>query len=261
MSQVLNYKNVFLVRDGKQNLAGFDWRVLGSERWIVLGPNGAGKSTILGLAACTLFPTSGEVEVLGEKLGKVNVFDMRSRIGLASTQTERQLPKSETVYDAVITAAHSVSGRWKEEYEQVDERQAERSLGDFGLLDLKDRRLHTLSDGERRRVIIARAVMTDPELLLLDEPTSNLDLGARERLVRLLGEYAQSPYAPAMVMVTHHVEDIPPGFTHLLLLDAHGHDVAQGPIAETLTADNLEKAFGMRFEVIENDGRYQAIAK
>ena len=197
--------------------------------------------------------------ILDERLGRTDVFELRPRIGFASSAMARRVPPEETVLDVVLTAAFSVLGRWNEKYETIDERRARRVLGEWKLDHLADRTFGTLSDGEQKRVQIARAVMTDPELLLLDEPTASLDLGAREELLGLLGGYAQAPTTPAMVMVTHHVEEIPVGFTHVLLL-RDGADVAAGPVEETLTAQNLSDTFGMPIALSVEDGRYAARA-
>jgi len=197
--------------------------------------------------------------VLDSTLGRVDIFELRNRIGLAANATARRIPASETVRNVVLTAAYGVEGRWKESYDDIDIRQAERILGEWDLSGIADHRFGTLSDGERKRAMIARAVMTDPEMLLLDEPSASLDLGARERLLQLLSGYAQSSSSPAMIMVTHHVEEIPPGFTHALLL-RDGSVQAAGPLDETLTAENLERTFGMPFELTRHDGRFAAVA-
>jgi len=187
------------------------------------------------------------------------VFELRPRIGFASTALARRVPRDERVLDVVLTAAYSVTGRWNEQYEDLDIRRAQRVLGEWKLGHLEGRRFGELSDGEQKRVQIARAVMTDPELLLLDEPAASLDLGAREELVQLLGGYASSPFAPGIVMVTHHVEEIPRGFTHALLL-SQGRAVAAGPIGEVLTSERLSETFGLSLEVSETDGRFAARA-
>ena len=206
-----------------------------------------------------MHPTSGAVTVLGETLGRTDVFELRPRIGFASSAMAKRVPRDETVLNTVLTAAYSVLGRWNENYEDIDERRALRVLGDWRLDHLADRTFGTLSDGEQKRVQIARAVMTDPELLLLDEPTASLDLGSREELLALLSGYASSPTTPAMLMVTHHVEEIPVGFTHVLLM-REGRIVAAGPIAETLTADTLTETFGMPIVLSSDEGRYAARA-
>ncbi len=259
MPQVLDFTDVVVRRNARNIVDGVDWSVSGDQRWVVLGSNGAGKTTILQLAASLLHPTSGSVEILGERLGRTDVFELRPRIGFASSAMARRVPPTETVLDVVLTAAFSVVGRWREDYEDIDERRAMRVLSEWKLDALADRTFGTLSDGEQKRVQIARAVMTDPELLLLDEPTASLDLGAREELLGLLGGYAQAPTTPAMIMVTHHVEEIPVGFTHVLLL-RDGGVVAAGPLGETLTADNLTAAFGTPIALTEIDGRYAARA-
>jgi iron complex transport system ATP-binding protein len=171
----------------------------------------------------------------------------------------KRIPPEETVLDVVLTAAYSVTGRWSEQYEDIDVRRAQRVLTEWHLDHLADRRFGNLSDGEQKRVQIARAVMTDPELLLLDEPAGSLDLGAREELVQLLGGYASAPAAPGMVMVTHHVEEIPVGFTHALLL-REGSVVASGPIDDTITSESIGETFGLPVHIEERQGRFTARA-
>ncbi len=261
MVRVLELSDVSVVREGNTILDHLDWTVESDERWVVLGPNGAGKTTLLNIISAGMHPSSGVAQVLGERLGKVDVFDLRPRIGFASTAMARRIPDDETVFDVVLTAAYSVTGRWNEEYEDVDSRRAERVMREWHLESLRDRRFGTLSDGEQKRVQIGRSVMTDPELLLLDEPAASLDLGAREELVRLLGEYASTSEAPGMIMVTHHVEEIPAGFTHALLL-AGGRVHAAGPIAEVITGERLSEAFGLPLVVsTSEDGRFAARAQ
>ncbi len=259
MPQVLEFADVVVTRNARDIVDHLDWSVSDDQRWVILGPNGAGKTTLLQLADTLVHPTSGTVEVLGETLGRTDVFELRPRIGFASSAMARRIPAEETVLDVVLTAAYSVTGRWREEYEDIDERRALRVLAEWRLDGLADRTFGTLSDGEQKRVQIARAVMTDPELLLLDEPTASLDLGAREELLGLLGGYAQAPSTPAMVMVTHHVEEIPIGFTHVLLL-REGKTVAAGPLGETLTAEALTETFGAPIVLTEDAGRYAARA-
>ncbi|MET0807075.1 MAG: ABC transporter ATP-binding protein [Lacisediminihabitans sp.] len=259
MARVLQFSDVSVVRDGTTILDSLNWTVDSDERWVILGPNGAGKTTLLQLAAAQGHPSSGTVEILDTTLGSADLFDLRPRIGFASTAMARRIPKNETVLDVVLTAAYSVTGRWNESYEDVDTRRAQRVLAEWKLTALEGRRFGDLSDGEQKRVQIARSVMTDPELLLLDEPAASLDLGAREELLQLLSGYAQAPKAPAIIMVTHHVEEIPLGFTHALLL-ADGRVTASGPIREVITAENLGTTFGLALELDENDGRFSAHA-
>ncbi|HEY5224846.1 MAG TPA: ABC transporter ATP-binding protein [Microbacteriaceae bacterium] len=258
-SRVLQLTSVSIVRDGNTILDSVDWAVDSDQRWVILGPNGAGKTTLLQLAAAAIHPTTGLSEVLEEEIGAVDLFELRPRIGFASSALARRIPAGETVLNVVLTAAYSVTGRWNEEYEDIDIRRARRVLAEWKLDHLADRRFGALSDGEQKRVQIARAVMTDPEILLLDEPAASLDLGAREELVQLLGGYASDPGSPAIVLVTHHVEEIPLGFTHVMLL-ADGGIVAAGPIGETLTSENLTEAFGLPITLTESDARFSARA-
>jgi iron complex transport system ATP-binding protein len=256
---VIAVDSVTVNRGGTALVHDVTWRVELDERWVVLGPNGAGKTTLLNLASARLYPTRGTVHVLGERLGRVDVHELRTRIGLSSATLADRLPPDETVRDVVVTASYSVVGRWRERYDEMDVRRASALLEQLGMGALADRRYGTLSEGERKRTQIARALMTDPELLLLDEPAAGLDLGGREDLVRRLGELAADPDAPAMVLVTHHVEEIPAGFTHALLL-REGGIVAQGLLRDTITADNLSKTFGVPLALTVVDGRYAARA-
>jgi iron complex transport system ATP-binding protein len=225
----------------------------------VLGPNGAGKTTLLQLASSLLHPSSGSATVLDERLGSSDVFELRPRIGFASTALARRIPQDERVLDVVMTSAHAVTGRWRESYDDVDVRRAQRVLREWRLEAFEDRHFGSLSDGEQKRVQIARAIMTDPELLLLDEPAASLDLGAREELLQLLGAYASSSQSPAMVMVTHHVEEIPAGFTHALLL-TEGRMTASGPLDEVITSEQLTSAFGLELVVHREGDRFTARA-
>jgi len=255
----LEFADVTLIRSGQRLLDTVSWLVEEDERWVVLGPNGAGKTTLLSIAAAQAHPTSGYAEVLGEMLGSVDVFELRPRIGLASALLAERIPADERVRDLVLTAAYAVVGRWRETYQGMDEEQADALLHRMGVGHLSRRTYGTLSEGERKRAQIARALMTDPELLLLDEPAAGLDLGARERLVATLDGLARDPYAPAMVLVTHHVEEIPPSMTHALLL-RDGRVVAAGPVEQALTADTLSDCFGIPLHVERRDGRFSARA-
>ncbi len=260
MSDVLALAGVSVVRGRTTILDDVSWEVEEGQRWVVLGPNGAGKTTLLQLAAARIHPTSGVVGVLGEVLGTVDVFELRPRIGLSSAALADRIPPREIVGNVVVTASYGVVGRWREAYDRLDESRAYELLEALGASHLADRRFGSLSEGERKRVQIARALMTDPELMLLDEPAAGLDLGGREDLVRRLGELAADLYAPALVLVTHHVEEIPPNFTDVLLL-REGRVVAQGPIEITLTAANLEATFGMPLELEQRGQRFAARAR
>lgn len=252
MSDVLALADVSVVRSGKALLNRVSWEVEEGERWVVLGPNGAGKTTLLQIASARMHPTTGVAGVLEEVLGAVDVFELRPRIGLASASIAERIPAGEVVRDVVVTASYGIVGRWNESYDELDYARAVELLEALGADHLSDRRYGTLSEGERKRVQIARALMTDPELLLLDEPAAGLDLGGREDLLARLSALAQDTDAPALVLVTHHVEEIPPGFTDVLLL-RDGAVVAAGPIETTLTAENLSTTFGMPLTLEQHD--------
>ncbi|MGA8845242.1 MAG: ABC transporter ATP-binding protein [Nocardioides sp.] len=257
MAAVLEFSDVTVRRGGALLLDRITWVVREGERWVILGPNGAGKTTLLQVAAAQLHPSGGSAGVLGELLGSVDVFELRPRIGLTSAALADRLPRHELVRDVVISASYGVLGRWREEYDDLDHRRADDLLVEVGVQHLADRTFGTLSEGERKRVQVARALMTDPELLLLDEPAAGLDLGGREDLVSTLSTLAYDPHSPATVLVSHHVEEIPPGFTHALLL-RQGRVVAQGPVDEVLTEPSLSAAFGMPLRLTHADGRYAA---
>jgi len=238
-------------------LDSVDWTVELDERWVVLGPNGAGKTTLLRLAAADIHPTRGVVEVLGSRMGRVDVFELRTRIGLSSAALGLRVPPDELVRDVVISAGYAVIGRWRERYDPLDAARADALLAALGMRGLGARPYGTLSEGERKRALIARALMTDPELLLLDEPTAGLDLGGREDLVARLSLLANDPEAPASVLVTHHVEEIPPGYSHGLLL-RQGQVVAAGLLDDVLTDENLSATFGLPLAVQRRRGRFTA---
>ncbi len=250
---VIAFEGVAVRRNTATLLHDIDWNVELDERWVVLGPNGAGKTTLLQIAAAQMHPTEGRVNLLGEQLGQVDVFDLRPRIGLSTAGTAGRIPPRERVVDAVVTSSYAVVGRFREQYGHPDESRARYLLEQVGCAPLADRPYGTLSEGERKRVQLARALMSNPELLLLDEPTAGLDLAGREDLLRRLTALAEDPDSPTMVLVTHHVEEIPPGFTHGLLL-SEGGIVAQGLIGDVLTPDNLSAAYKLPL-LIERAGR------
>ena len=259
MATALQFTDVSIVRDGNTILDRVSWTVEGDERWVILGPNGAGKTTLLQIAAALVHPSKGKAKLLDQTMGAVDIFDLRPRIGFVSSAMARRIPGDETVLNVVMTAAYSVTGRWNEVYEDIDVNRARRVLAEWKLGDFVDRKFGALSDGEQKRVLIARAVMTDPELLLLDEPAASLDLGSREELLGLLSGFASSKSSPAMVIVTHHVEEIPQGFTDALFL-AKGRVVAEGKLADVVTADVLSKTFGIPLELTSSNGRFAARA-
>lgn len=254
---LIDFRNVSLRRGGRTLVGPLDWAVELDERWVIIGPNGAGKTSLLRIAAASEHPSSGIAFVLGERLGRVDVSELRSRIGLSSSSLAQRIPDNEVVRDLVVSAGYSVLGRWRESYEDIDYRRALDMLESLGAEHLADRVYGTLSEGERKRVLIARALMTDPELLLLDEPAAGLDLGGREELVARLADLAADPDAPALVLVTHHVEEVPPGFSHCLLL-SEAQVIASGLLSDVLTAENLSAAFGQRIALDVVDGRYFA---
>ena len=260
MDAVLELADVTVRRGQATLIEGIDWTVEEDERWVVLGPNGAGKTTLLQVASAQIHPTSGVAGILGEVLGTVDVFELRPRIGLTSAALAEKIPRAERVHDVVVSASYGVLGRWREHYDRLDHSRAEELLTEVGASHLTDRTFGTLSEGERKRVQIARALMTDPELLLLDEPAAGLDLGGREDLVSTLSVLAMDEMSPATVLVSHHVEEIPPGFTHALLL-RQGKLVAAGPLEQVLTEDVVSTTFGMPLHVSQNDGRWAARRK
>ena len=259
MSLVLDLRDVSVVRDQKTIVGPLSWRVLAGERWVVLGPNGAGKSTLFALAGSLIHPTRGEVTILDSLMGRTDVFELRPRIGLTSNAIVDLIPAEETVLNVVMTSAYAIVGRWQESYDLWDESRALSLLTILGVRELKDRTFGTLSEGEKKRTLIARALMPNPELLLLDEPAAGLDLGGREDLLKRLNALAADPQSPATIIITHHVEEIPRGTTHCLLL-SEGLVVAQGPLSEVLTATNLSMAYDISIELNETDGRYFARA-
>lgn len=254
---LIDFAKVTLRRNGRLLVGPITWSVELDERWVIVGPNGAGKTSLLRIAAAMEHPSSGTAFILGERLGRVDMSELRARIGLSSASLAQRVPDDEIVRDLVVSAGYAVLGRWRERYDDVDYAQALDMLESVGGEHLADRTYGTLSEGERKRVLIARALMTDPELLLLDEPAAGLDLGGREELVARLSDLALDPDAPAMVLVTHHVEEIPPGFSHCLIL-SEGSVVAAGLLTDVLTADNLSAAFGQSIALDLIDGRYFA---
>jgi len=259
MSTAINLQNLSVVRDQKPILDSITFSATNDQRWVILGANGAGKTTLLRVCAAQIHPSAGSAEILNQRLGEVNVFELRTRIGFASSALAAQIPNSESVLNAVMTASYGVTGRWNEQYDEIDHRRALRVLAEWELSDFADRAFGTLSDGERKRVQIARSIMTDPELLLLDEPVASLDLAARELTLRLISGYAQSATAPAMAMVTQHLEEIPAGFTHALLLQ-DGKILARGEIGATITSESISETFRFPLQVSYQNGRFSAIS-
>jgi iron complex transport system ATP-binding protein len=257
---VVRMDDVTVRRGDSVLLHDLDWAVELDERWVVLGPNGAGKTTLLRLAGGELHPSAGTVHVLGERLGRTDLAELRTRVGLASPALGLRVPGDELVRDVVVSAGYGVLGRWREVYDSADTDRADALLDALGVKHLDRRAFGTLSDGERKRTLIARSLMTDPELLLLDEPAAGLDLGGREDLVARLSALALDPEAPASVLVTHHVEEIPRGYTHGLLL-REGGVVVSGLLDDVLTDEHLSATFGLPLVVQKRRGRYTAWAR
>lgn len=257
MAAVIELDGVGILRGQSWLLHDITWTVDESERWIIVGPNGAGKTTLMGIIAAQTHPTRGTATLLGAQMGMVDVFELRPRIGVAAATIARRIPPAEVVEDVVMSASYSVLGRGHETYDALDHARARDLMARMRVDGLADRTFGTLSEGEGKRVQIARALMTDPELLLLDEPGAGLDLAGRESLVDTLSELCLDEYAPATVLITHHVEEIPEGVTHALLL-RDGGIVAAGPIDEVLTDRWMTETFGLPLSIRHEDGRWSA---
>ena len=257
--EVLRLRGVGVRYDKSMLLRDIDWTVRSDESWVVIGPNGAGKTTLLQIAAALLMPTEGTAEILGERLDLADLQDLRTRIGFASAAVADRVPPAEKVIDLVLTASYGILGRNAEDYDSFDVTRAVELLDALGCAHLIRRRFATLSEGERKRVQIARSLMPDPELLLLDEPAAGLDLGGREDLLRRISLLAADPQAPMIVLVTHHVEEVPEGFTHAMLL-RKGTVLAAGPVLEVFTERNLSKCFGVPLLVERRAARWTARA-
>jgi len=229
MSDVLALAGVSVVRGDTVILDDVSWEVEEGQRWVVLGPNGAGKTTLLQLASARIHPTSGVVGILGEVLGTVDVFELRPRIGLASAALAERIPPRERVRDVVVTASYGVVGRWREAYDRMDEGRADELLEALGASHLANRHFGTLSEGERKRVQIARALMTDPELMLLDEPAAGLRYGEKQELSELLrGLRAEGL---SILLVEHDMEFVMGLVDRLVVMD-FGEKLAEGLPAE-----------------------------
>jgi iron complex transport system ATP-binding protein len=257
--EVLRLRGVAVSYEKSMLLRDVDWTVHSDESWVVIGPNGAGKTTLLQVAGGTLAPTAGTVEILGEAIEDADLADLQTRIGFASVAVADRVPSSEKVIDLVLTASYGIIGRGAESYDSFDLTRAVELLDALGCAHLIRRRFASLSEGERKRVQIARALMADPELLLLDEPAAGLDLGGREDLLRRISALATDSRAPVMVMVTHHVEEVPAGFTHAMLL-RRGAVLAAGPVHEVFTERNLSRCFGLPLRISRHGGRWSATA-
>ena len=256
----LRLTGVGVTRHGRDLLDGVDVAVAADERWVVLGPNGSGKTTLLRIADLVLFPTRGTVDVLGARIGTVDVRPLRARIGLASPAVADAVRPTITAEELVMSARSGALEPWWHRARADDRDVARAELARVDIGHLAEREFGTLSSGERQRVLVARSLVARPGLLLLDEPTAGLDLGARERLVTGLGRLASDPATPPMVLVTHHVEEIPPGTTSVLLL-REGRVLAAGDLGSTLTGEALSATFGLPLRVRHRRGRWSATAR
>ncbi|MFM1819103.1 MAG: hypothetical protein RIS61_701 [Actinomycetota bacterium] len=255
--RVIDLANVTVRRGANNILDGITWQVQEDQRWVIMGPNGAGKTTLMQICTGYLHPTTGQARILDKQLGKTDVRELRSRIGLSSAALNSFLPPEETVFNSVLTASYGITGRWRERYDEIDFQRTKQLLGDWGLTELAQRTVGTLSEGERKRVHIARALMADPEILILDEPAAGLDVAGREDLVARLANLAADPMSPTLILVTHHVEEIPPNFTHALLLsDAKVSSV--GLINDVIKSQPMSLAFKAPLEVEFGDDRWYA---
>jgi iron complex transport system ATP-binding protein len=260
MEPALRCSSVSLVLDGSRVLHEIDWEVRPNQRWVVLGPNGAGKTSLLRVASLYQHPSGGTVDVLGQRLGRTDVRTLRERIAFSSAALAARLEPVMSAIEVVMTARYAALAPWWHVYTDEDRARAVELLGHWRCEHLGAHRFSTLSAGERQRVLLARTLMNEPGLVLLDEPTAGLDVGGREELVGDLAIWAHDPAKPPLVLVTHHLEEVPPGFTHALVLK-DGGVLTAGPVRATVTSDVLSDAFGVRLDVEERDGRYTARAR
>lgn len=258
--EVLSLERVSFIRDGKKILDSVDFEVRAGQRWAVLGPNGCGKSTLLAICSMALHPSSGTVALLGETLGETDVRELRKRAGYASSALADSLRPAITALDAVISAKNTALETWWHKYEPSDYERGAELLAQQGLTAFGDRPFGTLSSGERQRVLLARALMTDPDVVLLDEPAAAMDLKGRESLIRALDTMAESSQDLAILLVTHHVEEIPRSFTHILMINS-GSVVAAGPIGTVLTEKNLSDTFDVALSLHTIKDRHFAICE
>jgi iron complex transport system ATP-binding protein len=257
--EVVGIRGVSVIRTGNLLLDGVDWHIHRGERWVLLGPNGSGKTTLVSIVSTYLWPSRGTVSLLGHAVGSVDVRELRRRIGIVSASLEARIPAQLSAFDVVVAGATGATAPWWDLRTRAAERRAAEMLELVGCAALRDRRFELLSSGERQRIQIARCMMLDQDLLLLDEPAAGLDLGAREQLAMLLARLNAETNLAATVVVTHHVEEIASGTTHAMVLRS-GRVVAAGPVADTVTGPILTEAFGLPLRVERVGGRFVAQA-
>lgn len=257
-SPALSVENIVLRRDGVTILDDVSLRIERDQRWVIVGANGCGKTSLMRVMAMYDHPSRGTVEVLGERLGRTDVRDLRRRIGYMSAALGDQLRPDLIGHDIVRTARHGALEPWWHRYDAADDRRADECLAELDVLHLRSRRFATMSSGERQRVLLARTLMNDPAVILLDEPSARLDLGGREQLVATLSDLATNPAAPPIAMVTHHVDEIPNGITHAAIMKG-GQIMARGPLDEALTSESLSACFDLALRLERrHDGRLTA---
>lgn len=258
MDAVLKLSDVTFVRDEREILAPLTWKVSAGERWLILGANGSGKTTLMRISAMYEHPSSGTVELMGEQLGRTDVRQLRRKVGYLSASLTAQLRPELRCLDVVMTAKFAALEPWWHRYSTEDEAQATRCLDRMGVAWTAHKSLGTVSSGEQQRVLLARTLMNQPGIMLLDEPSARLDLGGREQLVQALSELTLDPAQPPLLLVTHHLDEVPPGMTHVLML-RNGLAIAKGPLGPTLTSEALSECFGLPLQLERRaDGRFSA---
>ena len=254
VTSVIDLKIDTFTRDGVDILRKVAWQVERGQHWAILGPNGAGKSSLLSIVAGYEWPSRGELAVLGEIYGKCDMRALKERIGWVSSSLFTWLPARQSAREVVATGIHATIGNWHE-LSAEDLIRADAALRRIGAYSFRDKRYGVLSQGEKQRVMIARALVTNPELLILDEPCAGLDPGAREQLIADVDLLCAKPDGPTLILVSHHVEEIPPRATHALLLK-EGRTLASGPLNEVLNDAMLSELYGFPCKVGESGGRY-----